>query len=1515
MANNERYITTVELNSQQAMDRLKELEQKVKDLKKAKEDAAKSGGFFDEASLKKATKELNQWRAQMQGVQGILDNINDVTLEDLQKGLRKLKAQSKTALPGTQEFTDIQQGIIKIEDRIKELRNSTREAKSESEQLTMNMEHLVKVMQNVKGASLNDLLSAQKILEQNVANAKPGTTSYDTANAQLKEVKARIQEIRGEQQQIVHQIDKYDQEIKMASKDMATMERETDLVEKTMRNLSKANMRDLEYSIKIVNEQLREMPRGTKEFERMQERAKLLRTELERVRFEGAAQQSWLNRTADFFNKIQGAAIAAIGAVTGLSFTIRRCVEAFASMDQEMENVRKYTGQTSEQVHEMNEEFKQLDTRTSRERLNQLAGDAGRLGIQGKEAIMEFVDAADKINVALGDDLGEDAVKNVGKLAMSFGTDKTMGLRGAMLATSSAVNELSQNSSASAGYLVDFTARVAGFGKQVGLAQTQIMGFGAVMDENMLRDEMAATAFGQLLVKMTTDIDTFARITGMKAEEFKKLVTEDINGAILAVAKSLKGRDMQDLGKVFDAMNLDGQRAISVLATLGDKVDDVVERQKIANDAFEEGTSIINEFNVQNETVQAQLEKQKKQFADLTVELGEKLMPIARYTISTGAMLVKAIMALIEFVGKYRTTITTLTVAITALIVKKELDIALTKLQVFWTDKLAAAIKRLYLLVVKNPWTATAVAVAAVVAWIADLTRKSREAVTVTEKLNKMRGEAAKKYGEEKAKLDLLLATAKNEKATLDNRRKAIDKLNQIIPNYNAQLDITTGKYKDNEEALRKYNEQLARKFELEGAGEMLREIGSKVAKAQVEITQLQQQLKEADEDEANLSMSTGGVYGRTKSDEIRENLAEQNEIIRQAGKERRAIYESYPELTGSTNGETLEDRANRHLKQIVDSHKNESPQPSEFNDPKADEKAKKAAEAAAKKEAAKKLAELKALDKAEVAETENKLATNLSLYAQGNRDYRTYVAEMDRITLEGYENRLKIWSEDSDQYKKILNDKEQYNLKAVERQERLSQKEVEIAHQSRLAILQSMQWDDEGEFMEAMHQEDINYLQEKAALYRKGSEERVEIEQEIQEREFQHQLDRQQRYEEMVEELKENYLNMGNERLKNIALNGLKELYNDERKLISEEEYKKAKIAIQAQYASHLSPDEQVTQLGSQMLTNARDKVNENAQKEGTSFSMPIVGTIQQYQATMEQLKELYANDEANHAAYLVAKQQATAEFCQQLSSQFQAAYSSANQIMSAANSLYSAQADYETAVVKKKYEKQIAAAGNNQKKVKKLQEKQQKEEAAIKNKYNKKQVKIQIAQAIAQTAMNALNAYGSVVGIPIVGPALAVVAAAAAVAAGMIQIAAIKKQAQAQEEGYYSGGFTGGKRYRKEAGVVHEGEFVANHQAVNNPAVRPMLDFIDQAQRNNTIGALTADDISRQLGQGGSAVVAPIVNVQTDNEDLREELQMSREVNEHLLTVIEEKGIKVDFPLDTFDRKYNHFKRLNER
>lgn len=1511
MAHNERYITTIELNSEQAQDHLKQLENRVASLRKEKEKALKSGGFFNEKELTNAIKQYDKFKFQVEGTGKAMANVADVSAANLRKVLKGLRKDASHMLPETPELQEKEKAIEEVGRRIKELRNSARESHVETEKLVGDIENLSKVMSDLKGASIDQLTSAKSYLEGEVSKQQHGSWQYNIQSERLTAVNNRLKEIEEEQRQINTLMDQYNREIGESERKAKSHKEEMEFVNATLEKLPTAKVMDMEYAIKMLNEQMRVMDRG-EAYDEMKEKVKRLRTELEKTRFEAKAQQSVLSRTADFFNKVQGTVIVGLSSITGLTLTVRRAIQAFADMDQEMENVRKYTGQTTEQVHEMNEEFKRLDTRTSRERLNQLAGDAGRLGIQGKEAIMDFVDAADKINVALGDDLGEGAVKNIGKLAMSFGTDKTMGLRGAMLATGSAVNELSQNSSAAANYLVDFTARVAGFGKQVGLTQTQLMGFGAVMDENMLRDEMAATAFGQLLVKMTTDIDTFARITGKTSEEFKKMVTEDINGAILTVARSLKGRDMQDLGKVFDAMNLDGQRAISVLATLGEKVDDVAERQRIANEAFEKGNSVIDEFNIQNNTVQAGLEKAKKQFNDLRIELGEKLMPIARYGITTVSMVIKVLSELANFLGKFKYTVTILSATITYLVLKKEADVAVTKLGVLWNNKLATSLEKLGMVIKQNKWAAAATALLVLVGIISDLVRKSKEAAEATDRLNKVRTEAAKKYGEEKSKLDLLLITARNENASLKNRKKAIDELNRIIPNYNGQLNETTKKYVENKEALDKYLQSLAKKFELEGAGEMLKDIGGDIAKASVEIEKLREKLG----DDKNINILRGinkTVVGDNETKQLLRQFDEQNKIIEDAGKQRQAIYKKYPELTGVVV-EDMEDRANRHLKEITDRHKDRDNKPDKFTDPKAEEKARKAAEAAAKKLEAQQKKELKERNDAIKAQTEQELAIVMNRYAKGEIDYRKYISEIDRIQLDGFNKRLAIYNEESDEYKKILNDRETYFLKSVERQERMNQREVEMVHQSVVAELQSKQWDDEGAYLEAMYKEDINYLQNKAALYRKGSEERVEIEEEITEREYQHQLERQQRYAEMVEELKENYLNMGNERLQAVALNGLEELHRQG--LVKEEEYQRAKIAIQAQYASSVSPDEQTKQTGSQMLTNAQNNVNKNAQAEGTSYSTPIVGTIRQYQATMEQLKILYANDEQNHAAYLAAKAQATSEFCAQMASEFQSAYSSINQIMSATSSLYSAQAEYETAMVKKKYEKQIEAAGKNQKKVKKLQEKQAKEEAAIKNKYNAKQMKIQIAQAFAQMAVNSLQAYGA--GLSVGGPAAPIVAAAfasMALAAGMIQIAAIQKQQAAQQAGYYEGGFTGGRRYKKEAGVVHEGEFVANHRAVNNPNVRPVLDFIDQAQRNNRVGSLTADDISRQLGNGGAAVVAPVVNVSADNEELKDSLERSREVNERLLTVIEEHGIHVDFPLDSFHKSYKHFQILNER
>lgn len=361
-----------------------------------------------------------------------------------------------------------------------------------------------------------------------------------------------------------------------------------------------------------------------------------------------------LSKLTDGFNKYAGMAAAAIASLTGVALTARKCVDEYSEMEEAMSQVRKYTGMATEQVRELNEEFKRMDTRTPREKLNALAGDAGRLGITSKEAIMDFVDAANVINVALGEDLGEDAVKNIGKLAQMFGEDEYMGLRGAMLATASAVNEVAQNSSAAEQYLVEFTARVAGVGNQAGLSQSDIIGFAAAMDENMLRNETSATAYQKIIMKMFTDTGKFAEAAGLNLQQFASLVKRDANEALLQFAQALsKKGGLADLAPIFGDLQTEGAGVASVLSVMAGKADEIRARQKLANEAYREGTSVLNEYEVQNSTVQAGLDKAKKSFLDMRIELGERLLPYMQHMISTGRITVNVLASTVGFLMKY----------------------------------------------------------------------------------------------------------------------------------------------------------------------------------------------------------------------------------------------------------------------------------------------------------------------------------------------------------------------------------------------------------------------------------------------------------------------------------------------------------------------------------------------------------------------------------------------------------------------------------------------------------------------------------------------------------------------------------------------------------------------------------------------------------------------------------------------------------------------------------------------
>ena len=1553
MARQEVYTTVIKLNSEEAKNRLKELEDRVARLKKAKQDAFSAGDSRLGASLAKdlkaAEREMKQFKNSTMSVKETLDNLSSASLGQLEKAARHLKGQMKAASDPS-DFAKLDAQLSKVKEQMLALKGATRKADEEARRMTA-------TVSNLKHASLNDLNFTASKLRSQMADFDPSSTMYASRASQLKLVEAELERIRQSEQKVVTLMQQYDKEIDRTNVDIKETKRQMQLVNNTMANLKTSSIRDLEYSIKALNQQMQGMQRGSEQFKQMELKAKQLKAELQAVRAEGVAQESWIKRSADWFNRMQGIALGAVAAISGITFTVKKCVEEYAKMDDEMTNVRKYTGQAAEEVERMNEDFKQMDTRTPRQKLNQLAEDAGRLGITSTAAVEEFVDGADKINVALGDDLGDKAVSQIGKLAQMFGEDKTMGLRGAMLATGSAINELAQNSSASAGYLVDFTARVAGVGKQAGFTQAQIMGLASVLDQNMQQDETAATAVQNLLAKMFQDSAKFAQIAGLNVKEFAKTLKEDANGALLQFLAAMRAKGgFADLAPMFEEMKMDGSRATGVLTVLADKLDDIKSAQNLANEAYAEGTSVLNEFETQNESVQAQLDKASKKFLDLSIELGQKLYPAARYCISAASLGVRALSTLVDFVKDYWRILIVLTAAIVTYTAVSKAKLIADKAQMAWLNimilrekahlvlvglktsalktmaivqmaltreiKLTAAAQMLWnKVLLANPITAVIAVVVGLTAAIVTLSKETSTAEQAQRDYNDAVTDANKQAADEEAAIMRLVSAIQSNTTAESDRKAALEELNgKLMREHLGNITEEAVRTGQATRQIQSYIDMMKKKIVIDG---LQKKLAESIAK-QAEDEDL---LGEANNDNRGywkrfwdrLNPFAGGKtqklnFAADHKDQLLQSVEREKQYqqklidkINQLQSQHFEINDPEPWRKNGFNGKTndgtiIKQQSTAGTHQVSDKER------------KARVKAEKAAAAEARKrEAEAKRKQKQAADSIK-AETNELMADNAKAYAEGNKTYQQYLDDRQSIQIKGFAKLKQLYGAESNEYKQLLDNQvnvvkqhdaaiQKMNEQTIER-ERL-QKEASIKAQYNDAS--SAIYQNDIALDEAIYQNDADAMQKRLALYNEGSEEWLDLKAEMEQASLDHQLQMQEAYQNQLKELRQQFGKQDLQAQETMYLNGLDNLYKHG--LIKEEEYQRMKLEITKQFAAQraqIDADDhgagsaqiKINDKSSEMVNSARAAAGESQSTGNATLGGYFSSQVENYQNTMEKLKELYGNDKQNHAAYMQAKAQVTANFLDNMVQQTSAAYNGINNILSSASAYAQACSDLEQAKISKNYEKQIAAAGNNSKKKKKLEEKRDKELAAAKSKANKKSMKIEIAQAIASTAMAAINAYSSAASIPVTGWVMAPIAAGMATAAGMLQIATIKKQHQAEAAGYYEGGYTGGNRYRKEAGVVHEGEFVANHNAVNNSSIRPALDLIDRAQRSNTVGSLTAEDITRSLGQGSSTVVAPVVNVNNDNTEVRQSLDGVNAAVSRLTQTLDD-GIEVEVPI----------------
>ena len=1357
-------------------------------------------------------------------------------------------------------------------------------------------------------------------------NGKQAQNMLEQLKKQASDLEERITKAAAAGDKV--QLKKLQRELRQTHRQIGQIESATQGVENVMKRLDKASPKELNRTLKELKKSLNGIERGTDEWNKQCESIKRVKAEIanvnEELRETEKENVGLVDRINGFVDK-WGNIIAGVAAVgTGLVLAGRKAVNAFAEMDAEMANVRKFTGLADDEVKELNEDFKKMDTRTSREDLNKLAEEAGRLGKSSKEDVLGFVKAADQINVAL-DELGDGATLTLSKLTNIFGDEARLGTERSLLAVGSVINDLSQNCTASAGYLAEFGKRMAGVGAQAGMTIPQIMAFAAVLDSQGQACEMSATALSQLIMNLFKEPSKIAKATGMDLDELNKALKRSTNEGLLMLLQKLKELGNMDvLAPVFKNMGENGARASQVLATLAGNVEMVKWQQEQATQSFEDATSVTNEFNVQNSTVEAELDKARKRVTELAIELGEKLMPVMKHVISTTTLTLKAMSTTIDFLARNKEAIIVLTsmvvaytiaVKANAIALKTQaawhavckgtaiayhavvntlqaghiaFNLVLAKLQGNWArqSSLMVDLKRKGLSLASG-WGILLAAAVALGYGIYKTLSKMNEMSASEKTLAEVRQKGQEGIVEEKNKIEALIKVAKDEKLSLDDRQKAVNALNKIIPNYNAQLDATTGKYMENKKALDDYLNSLAKKYELEGAKDLLKEIGKEKAKLAME-------LKEADdaiEKDKQINASSNFVGGRegramdtgaaTYTAHLKNNKASIQRKIDEQNQKEHAIFDVYgndlgkqaaaeinkkPVITntgGGGGGVPVVDDDKKNKKS--DKFKAEQDWQKEQNalNKKAYMEGEKDYEAYVSRmeeieqeyyarilKNKKITAEEKAEAEANLAEAKKKQtdrknspddwkakeeALNRIAYAKGEKDYEQYTARMDEINVEYWKKKM----ERSDVSAKDLLEAQAQYQEAVKKQEEnatsASREREDKAYNAQLAELKQRYIDglsDTKTYEDAVELAELEHLRKVVQLYKKGTKERLAAEKEYQNKVFANQQKIIQRQQQVKQQLKEEYFGMNaDERLTKYDsdMAALEQVYHAEvkaagdnaaEKLRIEEAFEKAKLALRKKYA--------IDSIG--VTKNGMEKANEKL-----------------------------ANWLESDAGQAVTQS-------------FSTVMSGMGEIFSGVSSLVQAELEKETAAINARYSAEISAAEGNNYKVAKLEKEKQAALAKAKNEANKKLFAMQVIQAVAQTAQNAISAYGSAAAIPVVGYIMAPIAAAMAIAAGMIQIAAIKKQQQASEaQGYAQGGFTPQGRVNEEVGVVHAGEWVASQKLLASPVARPLINALDYAQRTNTIGSLRADDVSRTIiGTGAVASLSPqpvIIQSPTDN------------------------------------------------
>lgn len=468
-------------------------------------------------------------------------------------------------------------GIKDVDEAIKSLNESIKKASDNTASLEDALDMANKVGEGKFKGTIEDLEKLKKTLEEYQKKLKV------TETEELDNIKKALQQIETKQKDVTKGTVKLDDVIL---------------------NLKTKPLEELQKAAAQLQEELTSAERGTEEYIKTSQKLRKVNAQIQEVK------RSWeehdnqivatMKRLASYvlvyagFNEIWG--------------RVKELYQANLELSDSMADIQKTTGLSAQSVAELSKEIDGIDTRTAQKELHDLAYEAGKLGISAKEDVLAFVKAGNQLLVALGEELGgAEAVRQLMKVNAILGETQKLGVEKALLATGSAINEISQTSRASAGPIVDIVTRIGAIGNAAGLSMSDLIALGGSLDALGQNAEVSGTALNTFISTLTSETTEVAQAVGLSDEYLKNLINQGKTmEAIVAVFEKMNAMGSLDvLAPLMKDLGSDGERIKQVLVTLSGGVEELKAQVFTSTHAFKEATSVTDEYNIKNESAMA----------------------------------------------------------------------------------------------------------------------------------------------------------------------------------------------------------------------------------------------------------------------------------------------------------------------------------------------------------------------------------------------------------------------------------------------------------------------------------------------------------------------------------------------------------------------------------------------------------------------------------------------------------------------------------------------------------------------------------------------------------------------------------------------------------------------------------------------------------------------------------------------------------------------------------------------